>query len=95
MSEKELKKSAVLIFLKILVFFSLVGDYIQTSADDVIISQLQAISQFFSSYPPSGGFCQVSELTVETKKWPPLEKCLFGQTWAKIFRRWASGHLQG
>ena len=23
------------------------------------------------------------------------EKCLFGQTWAKVPRRWASGHLQG
>ena len=34
-----------------------VGNYIQTSADDVIISQLQAISQLFSSYPPSGEFC--------------------------------------
>ena len=44
-----------------LFFFSFVGDYIQTSAndaaDDVIISQLQAISQLFSSYPPSGEFC--------------------------------------
>ena len=38
-------------------FCSFVGDYIQTSADDVIISQLQAISQLFSSYPPSGEFC--------------------------------------
>ena len=37
--------------------FFLVGNYIQTSADDVIISQLQAISQLFSSYPPSGEFC--------------------------------------
>ena len=27
------------------------------SANDVIISQLQAISQLFSSYPPSGEFC--------------------------------------
>ena len=27
------------------------------SPDDVIISQLQAISQLFSSYPPSGEFC--------------------------------------
>ena len=40
-----------------LVFFFFVGNYIQTSADDVIISQLQAISQLFSSYPPSGEFC--------------------------------------
>ena len=59
-------------------FFSFVGEQTQTpthgqlsSPDDVIISQLQAISQLFSSYPPSGGFCQVSELTVYTKKWRP------------------------
>ena len=31
------------------------------SLDDVIISQLNTISQLFSSYPPSGAFCQVSE----------------------------------
>ena len=49
-----------------LVFF-FVGNYIKTSADDVIISQLQAISQLFSSYPPSGGFCQVSKLTIQTE----------------------------
>ena len=61
-----------------LFFFSHVGEQTQTpthgqlsSPDDVIISQLQAISQLFSSYPPSGGFCQVSELTVYTKKWRP------------------------
>ena len=39
------------------IFSFFVGNYIQTSADDVIISQLQAISQLFSSYPPSGEFC--------------------------------------
>ena len=49
------------------IFFSFVGDYIQTSADDVTISQLQAISQLFSSYPPSGAFCQVSKLTIQTE----------------------------
>ena len=38
------------------------------SPDDVTISLLQAISQLFSSYPPSGEFCQVSELTIQTKK---------------------------
>ena len=38
-------------------FFSFVGDYIQTSADDDIIRQLQAISQLFSSHAPSGEFC--------------------------------------
>ena len=36
-----------------------------SSPDDVIISQLQAISQLFSSYPPSGAFCQVSKLTIQ------------------------------
>ena len=35
------------------------GDYSQTSADDVIISQLQAICQVFSSYPPSGEFVKL------------------------------------
>ena len=38
------------------------------SLDDVTISLLQAISQLFSSYPPSGEFCQVSELTIQKKK---------------------------
>ena len=36
-----------------------------SSPDDVIISQLQAISQLFSSYPPSGAFCQASKLTIQ------------------------------
>ena len=49
------------------IFFSFVGNYIQTSADDVIISQLLAISQLFSSYPPSGAFWQVSKLTIQTE----------------------------
>ena len=35
-----------------------------SSPDGVILSQLQAISQLFSSYPPSEEFCQVSELTI-------------------------------
>ena len=34
-----------------------------SSTDDVILSQLQAMSQLFSLYPPSREFCQVSELT--------------------------------
>ena len=55
----------------LLFFFSFVGDYIQTSADDVIISQLQAISQLFSSYPPLGAFCQVSKLTIQTEHGRP------------------------
>ena len=33
-----------------------------SSPDDLILSQLQAISQVLSSYPPSGEFFQVSEL---------------------------------
>ena len=53
--------------LLLIIFFSFVGDYSRTSADDIIISLLQAISQLFSSYPPSGEFCQVSELTIQTK----------------------------
>ena len=36
-----------------------------SSPNDVIISQLQAISQLFSSNPPSGAFCQVSKLTIQ------------------------------
>ena len=35
-----------------------------SSPDDVILSQLQAISQLFPPYPTSGEFCQVSELTI-------------------------------
>ena len=31
-----------------------------SSMDDVILSQLQAISQLISSYPPSGEFCHHS-----------------------------------
>ena len=54
-------------FLALSSVFFLVCNYIQTSADDVIIGQLQAISQLFSSYPPSGAFCQVSKLTIQTE----------------------------
>ena len=35
-----------------------------SSPNDVIISQLQAISQLFTSYLPSGKFCLVSELNI-------------------------------
>ena len=57
----------------IIFFFSFVGEQTQTpgplgqslSPNDVTISQLQAISQLFSSYPPSGPFCQVSKLTIQ------------------------------
>ena len=64
-----------LLCLRFILFF--VGNYIQTSADDVIISQLQAISQLFSSYLPS-------ELTIHEENGRKWEKCLFGQNWAKI-----------
>ena len=37
----------------------------QTSADDLIISQLQAIFHLFSSFLPSGEFWQVSELNIQ------------------------------
>ena len=37
------------------------------SLDDVTISLSQAISQLFSSYPPSAEFCHVSELTIQKK----------------------------
>ena len=37
----------------------------QTSADDLIISQLHAIFQLFSSFLPSEEFCQVSELNIQ------------------------------
>ena len=40
----------------------------QTSADDLIVSQLQAIFQLFSSYLPSVEFCLVSELNIQPKK---------------------------
>ena len=67
-----------LLCLRFIFFFRVVGNYIQTSADevplgqlsspdDVIISQLWAISQLFSSYLPSGAFCQVSKLTIQTE----------------------------
>ena len=52
-SNRELKRG----LNRTAVLFFFVGNYIQTSADDVIISQLQAISQLFSSYRPSGEFC--------------------------------------
>ena len=38
-----------------------------SSPTDVIISQLQAISQLFSSYLPSGKFCLVSELNIHIR----------------------------
>ena len=40
--------------------FRFANNYIQTSADDVIISQLQAISQLFSSYPPLEHFVKLA-----------------------------------
>ena len=44
----------------------------QTSADDLIVSQLQAIFQLFSSYLPSGEFCLVSELNIQLIKMAAL-----------------------
>ena len=44
----------------------------QASADDLIVSQLQAIFQLFSSYLPSGEFCLVSELNIQPKKMAAL-----------------------
>ena len=38
-----------------------------SSPNDVIISQLEAISQLFSSYLPSGKFCLVSELNIHSR----------------------------
>ena len=38
-----------------------------SSPNDVIISQLQAISQLFSSYLPSGKFCLVRELNIHSR----------------------------
>ena len=65
--------SAVSTAPRFLFFFSFVGEQTQTpgplgqllSPNDVTISQLQAISQLFSSYPPSGASCQVSKLTIQ------------------------------
>ena len=69
--------------------FSFVGDYmyIQTSADDVIITQLQVISQVFSSYPLSGLFCQVSKLTIHEENGCQWEKSLFGRNWVEVPQR--------
>ena len=86
-------KSAISFYM--FFFPKFVCNYSQTSADDVIISQLQAISQVFSSYSPTGDFCQVSELTIHEKNGRRWEKCSFGQNWAKNPRRWMSAHLQG
>ena len=57
--------------------------------------ELEAISQFFSSYLPSREFCLISELNIQQKKNLQLvgEECLFGQNWAKIPLRCMSGHL--
>ena len=48
-----------------------------SSQDDVVISQLQAVSQLFSSYPLSGLFFQVSELTIQTKKMAGGQRKMF------------------
>ena len=66
-----------------------------SSPDDVILSQLQDISQLFSSYPPSEEFFQVSGLAIQAKNGRGRKECLFGQTWVEIPRRCMSRHLQG
>ena len=53
-----------------------------SSPDDVTISLLQAISQLFSSYSPSGEFCQVSELTIQKKKMAAGREEIF--IWSKL-----------
>ena len=77
-------------FFYFLFFFSFVGDYPQAFADDVIISQLQAISQFFSSYPPSG-FCQVNCLD---QQWPPMGKLFICSNLGQNHSAMGAGHLQ-
>ena len=72
-------------------FFSFVSDYPRASADDVIISQLQAISQFFSSYPPSGGFCQVNCLD---QQWQPMGKLFICSNLGQNPSAMGAGHLQ-
>ena len=52
-----------------------------SSPDDVILSQLQAISQLFSPYPPSGRFCQVSELTIHEENGRPSGEIF---VWSKL-----------
>ena len=53
-----------------------------SSPDDVTISLLQAIFQLFWSYPPSGEFCQVSELTIQKKKMAAGREEMF--IWSKL-----------
>ena len=65
--------------------FSFVCYYSQTSADDVIISQWQAISQLFSPHPPTGKFCTVSEFNYPDKKWLPGIKAYLVKLGLKSF----------
>ena len=67
--------------------FSFVGYKSQTSADDVIISQLQAISQLLSSYLPSGEFCLVSELNKIAVSWG-------GFMWSKLGQNPSEMHVK-
>ena len=46
---------------------------------------LSAISQLFLSCPPSGKFCIVSDLTIQTKKWPPGRKAYLVKLGLKSF----------
>ena len=77
------------------VYFYFLSVTISKPPDDVIISQLQAISELFSSYLPSGAFCQVSKLTIHEENGRKWEKCLFDQNWAKIPRIHTLRRLQG
>ena len=85
-------------------FFCFVGEQTQTSTrpllspDDVIISQLQVISQLFSLYPPppptQEHFVKLAN-ELFRQNMAVCEKCLFGQNWAKLRWRCTSGRLQG
>ena len=58
-------------------------------ADIKVFSPLQAISQLFSSYPPSGAFCQVSELTIPTIHGCLREMCI----WSKLGQTLLEMHI--
>ena len=68
--------------------------------DDIVISQLQAIFQLFSSYPPLRRFLAsqliryaTDENGVESRGMFILSN--FGQNWDRISLRLKSEHLQG
>ena len=86
MKVKKLKKRSCFNFLFFLVLSmtrpELPLDQMSLSPDDVTISLLQAISQLFLSYPPSGEFCQVSKLTIQKKKMAAGQREMF--IWSKL-----------